>query len=85
MSSPYCTRIELREVLNLRSSRGINVIPIIVETCDWEAMPIRSMAALPKDKNNNIKPLNKWYRDRDVALTQVARQIRQHVERQSRG
>src|SRR5262249_9493535 len=78
MRSPYCTRVELRETLELRSISSVSVIPVIVETCDWEAMPIKSISALPKDKANNIKPLNKWYRDRDVALTQVAQQIRHY-------
>src|SRR5262249_6759350 len=76
MRSPYCTSSELREALRSRSSRGVRVLPIIAETCDWEAMPLHSIAALPKDQANNLKPLNKWGRDRDVALTQVAQQVR---------
>jgi TIR domain len=60
MRSAYCTKIGLREALDVRASRGTVVIPVIVETCDWEGMPIRSIAALPKDMANNLKPLNKW-------------------------
>lgn len=81
MQSPYCTRMELKEALRLRSDKGVRVVPIIAETCDWEVMPLRSIAALPKDLANNLKPLNKWGRDRDVALTQIAQQVRQNVER----
>jgi TIR domain len=80
MRSAYCTRIELRKALNARSERGAVVVPVIMETSDWEAMPIRSIAALPKDKSNNLKPLNKWGRDTDVALTQVAKSVRAYVE-----
>jgi hypothetical protein len=81
MGSAYCTRKELLEALRLRSSRGVRVLPIIAEACDWEAMPLQSIAALPKDSDNNLKPLNKWGRNRDVALTQVAQQVRQNIER----
>jgi hypothetical protein len=80
MRSPYCARTELRQALEMRSSRGVRVIPIIAETCDWEAMPLKSIAALPKDHAYNLKPLNKWGRDRDVALTQIAQQVRKNVE-----
>jgi hypothetical protein len=80
MRSTYCTKIELREALNTRAGRGTVIIPVIVEACDWEAMPIRGIAALPKDDSNNLKPLNKWYRNTDVALTQVAKNVRKYVE-----
>jgi hypothetical protein len=80
MRSSYCTNTELEEALKYRSTRGVRVVPVIAEACDWEAMPIRSIAALPKDRENNLKPLNKWGRDRDVALTQIAREIRLTVD-----
>jgi hypothetical protein len=80
MRSPYCTKVELRSALERRAVEGIRVIPIIAETCDWEAMPIFKFAALPKDKANNLKPLNKWRSDKDVALTQIAQQIRRNIE-----
>jgi hypothetical protein len=80
MGSPYCTKIELSEALNLASTKDAIIVPVIAETCDWEAMPIRNYAALPKDKTNNLKPLNKWRQDRDVTLTQIAKQRRHYVE-----
>jgi hypothetical protein len=76
MHSPYCTKLELKDALKRRDREGTRIIPIIAETCDWEAMPIFRIAALPKDKANNLKPLNKWRSDRDVALTQVAQHVR---------
>ena len=81
MASPYCTRVELRQALERRAEDGTRVIPIIAETCDWQALPIADIAALPKDDKNNLKPLNKWGRHKDVALTQVAQQVRLNVER----
>jgi hypothetical protein len=79
MHSPYCTKVELKNALERRASEGTRVIPIIAETCDWEAMPIFQIAALPKDKANNLKPLNKWRGDKDIALTQIAQQVRRNV------
>lgn len=81
MRSSYCTKIELKGALERRVREGTRIIPIIAETCDWEAMPVFKIAALPKDKANNLKPLNKWRGDKDVALTQMAQQVRQNVER----
>jgi hypothetical protein len=81
MRSKYCTKVELKNALQRRSKKGTLIIPIIAETCDWVAMPISALAALPKDKANNLKPLNKWGRDRDVALTQIAQHVRLHTER----
>jgi hypothetical protein len=81
MRSPYCTKVELKSALERRMGAGTRVIPIIAEACDWEAMPIFQIAALPKDKANNLKPLNKWRGDKDVALTQIAQQVRRNVER----
>jgi hypothetical protein len=81
MRSPYCTKVELRSALERRVREGTCVIPIIAETCDWEAMPIFKIAALPKDRANDLRPLNKWRGDRDIALTQIAQQVRRNVER----
>jgi len=81
MASPYCTRVELRQALERRAESGTRLIPIIAETCDWQALPIADIAALPKDDQNNLRPLNKWGRHKDVALTQVAQQVRLNVER----
>jgi hypothetical protein len=81
MHSPYCTKVELKSALERRAREETRVIPIIAEACDWEAMPIFTIAALPKDKANNLKPLNKWRGDKDVALTQIAQQVRRNVGR----
>lgn len=80
MASPYCTDIELRQALERRAREGTRVIPIIAEHCDWQSLPIADIAALPKDDENNLKPLNKWRSDRDIALTQIAQHIRRNVE-----
>jgi formylglycine-generating enzyme required for sulfatase activity len=80
MRSPYCTKVELRNALERHADEGTRIIPIIAESCDWEAMPIFKIASLPKDRANNLKPLNKWRGDKDVALTQIAQQVRKNLE-----
>ena len=79
-SSRYCTRVELKEALRRCEGEGIRVIPILAATCDWEAMPITDLQALPKDQDLRLKPLNKWGRNIDVALTQIAKHVRKNVD-----
>jgi hypothetical protein len=84
MRSHYCTNIELKRAFELLAKDGTRVIPIITEDCDWESMPIFSIAALPKDIANNIKHLNKWRGNQDSALKQIARHIRTSIEDSSK-
>ena len=70
LRSAYCTKIELKETIRRREAEGVRVIPILAETCAWTSMPLAKLQALPKDANLQLKPLNKWGRHRDVALTQ---------------
>ena len=79
MSSPYCTKVELKEVLRRREAEGICVIPILAETCAWTSMPLAELQALPRDDSLQLKPLNKWGNDVDVALTQIAKQVEANV------
>lgn len=81
MASPYCTHVELRQALTRRAMDGTRIIPIIAEHCDWQSLPIADIAALPKDDKNDLKPLNKWRNNRDLALTQIAQHVRRNVER----
>jgi hypothetical protein len=85
MRSHYCTNIELRGALELRAKQGTRVIPIIAEDCDWEAMPIFSIAALPKDEANNLKPLKRWRGNRDSALKQISQHVRRSIENLAKG
>ena len=68
MSSPYCTKVELKEVLRRREAEGICVIPILAETCAWTSMPLAELQAYQRDDSLQLKPLNKWGNDVDVAL-----------------
>jgi hypothetical protein len=81
MSSAYCTKVELRRAIERREKEGTRIIPLITEDCDWEGMPTSKIAALPKDKANNLKPLKQWRGNKDSALAQLARHLREIVER----
>ena len=75
LRSAYCARVELKETIRRREADGITVMPIIAEHCQWSTLPLARLQALPKDDNLQLKPLNKWGRDRDVTLTQIAAQV----------
>jgi hypothetical protein len=81
MRSSYCTKIELARALERQAGQGARLIPVIATSCDGEAMPIFRTATLPKDTAYNLKPLNKWRSDRDVALTQIAQHVRRTVDK----
>jgi hypothetical protein len=78
--SSYCTKVELKEALHRREADGTCVIPILAATCDWEPMPVSTLQALPKDTHRQLKPLNRWGKNIDVALTQIAKQVRANVD-----
>ena len=81
MRSSYCTKIELTRALERQAGHGARLISVIAASCDWEAMSIFRTAALPKDTAYNLKPLNKWRSDCDVALTQIAQHVRRTVDK----
>ena len=81
LRSSYCAKVELKETIRRREAEGIVVMPIIAEHCLWSTLPLARLQALPKDDNLQLKPLNKWGRDTDVALTQIAAQVEINVGR----
>ena len=81
LRSSYCAKVELKEAIRRREDEGIIVMPIIAEHCLWPTLPLARLQALPKDDKLQLKPLNKWDRDTDVALTQIAAQVEINVGR----
>ncbi len=57
------------------------IIPIYIESCDYEAMPnikgerINDFEIIPKDEDKKLKPINLWNNEAE-ALTVVASSIR---------
>jgi hypothetical protein len=76
LSSDYCYDIELKRALERHDKEEAIVVPIILRDCDWNGAPFEKLQALPKDS----KPVDSW-ENRDEAFTNVARGIREVVEK----
>jgi hypothetical protein len=74
--SDFCYSVELQRALERHESGDARVIPVIVRPCDWHTAPFGKLQALPKDG----KPVTSW-KNRDEAFTDVARGIREAVEK----
>lgn len=75
ISSAYCYSREMARAMERHRAGEARVIPVILRHCDWIRAPFGQLLAAPRDG----KPVASWP-DRDEALTDVARQIRQAVE-----
>jgi hypothetical protein len=76
INSPYCYSREMARAMELHHAGQARVIPVILRHCDWSRAPFGKLLAAPRDG----KPVASWP-DRDEALADVARQVRQAVER----
>lgn len=56
LASNYCYEKEFEEALRLSETGKLQVVPVIVEPCDWLSSPFRQFMALPKDG----KPISEW-------------------------
>jgi hypothetical protein len=81
LRTSYCARVELKETIRRREAEGVVVMPLIAETCLWHTLPLARLQALPEDDRLQLKPLNKWGADTDVALTQIAEHVLTNVDR----
>jgi hypothetical protein len=75
IQSDYCYGIEMQRALERHRAGAVHVIPIILRPCDWKAMPLHALQALPEDG----KPISKW-RNRDDAFQDVVKGIRQVID-----
>jgi hypothetical protein len=75
INSPYCYSREMARAMERHQAGQARVIPVILRHCDWSRAPFGKLLAAPRDG----KPVSSWP-DRDEALADVARQVRQAVE-----
>ena len=75
INSPYCYSREMTRAMERHAAGAARVIPVILRHCDWTRAPFGKLLAAPRDG----KPVMSWP-DRDEALADVARQVRQAVE-----
>lgn len=75
INSAYCYSREMTRAMERHHAGEARVIPVILRHCDWTRAPFGKLLAAPRDG----KAVASWP-DRDEALADVARQVRQAVE-----
>jgi tetratricopeptide (TPR) repeat protein len=81
LHSRFCTTVELTRALERYADDETRIVPIIADHCDWETLPLARFQALPKDEQQNLKPLSDWKDEVSKALAAIARTIRLLTER----
>jgi hypothetical protein len=71
LASNYCYEKEMTAALERHEGGSLQVIPVIVEACDWKSSPLAKLKALPKDG----KPISTWTNE-DVAYLDVVTELR---------
>ncbi|MGP1373670.1 MAG: toll/interleukin-1 receptor domain-containing protein [Almyronema sp.] len=79
IASDYCFDLEMKRAMDRHAAGEAYVVPVILRPVDWSGAAFSKLQALPK----NAKPVTTWA-NRDQAFENVARGIRQLVERLSR-
>lgn len=76
IASSYCVEREMQRALERHDAGEARVVPIIVEPCDWAAMPqLRRLKAVPKDG----EPISEWA-NVNTAYLDVVQEIRRIVD-----
>lgn len=79
LASDYCYEKEMLRVVERHDAGEAIVIPVILRACDWHGAPFGKLNATPRDG----KPITQ-YADRDEAMLEVARAVRNAAERVAR-
>lgn len=75
IASNYCVEREMQRALERHDAGEARVVPIIVEPCDWAAMPqLRRLKAVPTDGT----PISDWANE-NTAYLNVVQEIRRIV------
>jgi tetratricopeptide (TPR) repeat protein len=75
MASDYCYGVEMQRALERHEAKAACVIPILLESVDWQGTPFSKLQCLPK----NAKAIKKWSNKSD-AFTDVAKNIRETLK-----
>jgi tetratricopeptide (TPR) repeat protein len=78
LRSEFCTQEEIPHLLELRQSRGLRLVPVLVHPCAWERVIwLSSLQLLPRDG----KSVSADFRDReDEALAAVVAEIEKAIQ-----
>ncbi len=74
LASNYCYETEMKTALKQHESGRTRLIPIILEPCDWQSTPLRSLKALPRDG----KPVADWQNE-NTAYLDVVTELRRII------
>lgn len=75
IASNYCVEREMQRALERHNAGEARIVPIIVEPCDWAAMPqLRRLKAVPEDG----KPISEWTNANNAYLN-VVQELRRIV------
>jgi hypothetical protein len=77
-ASDYIWNTELTIAMERHQQASARVVPIILRPCEWADMPYAKLQALPV----GARPVSS-YTNRDEAYTEIARGVRQVVDRLS--
>lgn len=78
LASNYCYEREMTVALERHRMGVAQVIPIIIEPCDWESTPLRELKALPRDG----KPVSEWT-NLNNAFLDVVQELRRLVNEEA--
>ena len=76
LASDYCYGTEMQRALARHATRDVRVIPVLLRPVDWQGAPFAHLQCAPR----NHQPITSWS-NRDEAFREVARAIREAIER----
>lgn len=77
IGSSYCSLHEMIPAIN----NGSKIFTVLLRPIDFDSLPLSEFQALPKDNQQNLKPIASWRGTaaRDSAWAQVAKSIREEI------
>ena len=75
LASDYCVGREMGRALERHHAGEAQVVPIIVQPCDWKSTRLRKLKALPQDG----KPVSEWTNENN-AYIDVIKELRRVLE-----
>lgn len=84
MGSACCRTVELRRAMERHGAGSARVVPIIADRCDFGALPVSRLQALPKAERQDLEPLADR-RNENRPLAEFAGRIRELVAERAGG
>lgn len=74
LSSGYCYDTEMKRAIERHEAGELTIVPVILESCDWQTSPLKQFKALPKDG----KAITEWT-NQNTAFLDVVTELRRLV------